>query len=80
MEEESLLHHLLVLDRDHTVVHISGELILASLFLVLETRIASAKWVLLVALAHLERQGAHLILHKLIMEVRAGAWVLSDLL
>ena len=76
----SLVHNVFVFDRNHSVVHVRRQLVLFNLLLVSETRIASAKRIHLVALAKLEAQCVHFVLHQLVVQVRAGTWILSDLL
>ena len=80
LEGKSLFHDLLVLDGDHTIVHVSGHLVLFRLLLVLESWVSSAKWIHLVSLAHLEAQSSHLVFHQLVVQVGTRTRVLSDLL
>lgn len=63
LEGESLFHHVFVLDGDHAVVDVSGELSLLGLLLVLEARVACAERIHLVPLTHLIAQRPHLVLH-----------------
>ena len=80
LEGKSFFHDFFILYRNHTVVHISRELGLFGLLLIVKSRISSAKRVHLIALAHLEAECPHLILHELVVQVTARAWILSDLL
>ena len=80
LESLALQHNLLVLHRYHAIVHIRGELLLLGLLLVAKARITRSKRILLVALADLEAHGAHFILHQLVVQVAAWAWVLPYLL
>ena len=41
--------------------------VLLGWLLVLEPRVASPEWILLIALAHLEAQGSHLVFHQLVV-------------
>ena len=54
LESISLVHHVLVFDADHAVVHVCGQLRLLGLLLVVKTRLTRTKRVLLVPLADLE--------------------------
>ena len=63
LECGSFVHHVFILDRYHSIVHIRSEVRLFGLLLVVEPWVSSAKWVHLVALVYLEAECAQLILH-----------------
>ena len=71
LESITLLHDLLVLHRDHAVVHVNCHVVLgwATLFLVFKASLAGTKWIHLVPLADLVTESLHLVLHQLVMEV-----------
>ena len=77
LECGSLLHDFFVLDRDHPVVHVGGHLRIFLLLLVVEARVCCSKWILLISLADLKAKSTNFILHQLIMQIAAWAWVLS---
>ena len=80
LESVSLVPHIFIFNRDHSIVHVSAEITLFRRFLVVEARIAGTEWIPLIALAYLEGQSPHLVFHELIVKITARAWVLADLL
>ena len=80
LEGISFLHYILVFDRDHSVVHIRWKLIFLGLLLVFKAGVSSSKWIHLVTLADLVAKGSHFIFHKLVVQIWAGARIVSDLL
>lgn len=77
---DSFLHNIFVLNRDHTILSVYSHIsIYLRLLLIVETCAFSAKWIHLIALTYLETQSTHLIFHKLVMEVGPWAWILPNL-
>ena len=81
LESITLLHHLLIFDTDHTIIHVNSHFILetAVLLLILKSSLTRSKWIHLIALAYLVTQSLHLILHELVVQVGSRSWILSYL-